>query len=143
MVEKYQLGLLHCNYQGFNYQIIFLEKCRANESIRHWFLICLRHDMTSLKSLNFINVSSLRRQGQRYNNSGVLTEVSINWRLFGKNLENWSPNGLLQRSKFPYPTINTFLNFVTYIPLTDFETVTNIKCEDRREISSLTKSEKP
>ena len=34
--------------------------------------------------------------------------------------------------------MNTFLNFETYIPLTDFETVTNIKCEDRREISSLT-----
>ena len=23
--------------------------------------------------------------------------------LFGKNLENWSPNGLLLRSKSPYP----------------------------------------
>ena len=34
--------------------------------------------------------------------------------------------------------MNTFLNFETYIPLTDFETVTNIKCEDRQEISSLT-----
>ena len=41
------------------------------------------------------------------------------------------------------PTMNTFLNFETYIPLTDFETVTNIKCKDRREISSLTKSKKP
>ena len=39
--------------------------------------------------------------------------------------------------------MNTFLNFETYIPLTDFETVTNIKCEDERELSSLTKSEKP
>ena len=42
-----------------------------------------------------------------------------------------------------YPTMNTFINFETYIPLTDFETVTNIKCENRRELSSLTKSEKP
>ena len=38
--------------------------------------------------------------------------------------------------------MSTLLNFETFIPLTDFETVTNIKCEDRREISSLTKSEK-
>ena len=34
--------------------------------------------------------------------------------------------------------MNIFLNFGTYIPLTVFETVTNIKCEDRQEISSLT-----
>ena len=40
-------------------------------------------------------------------------------------------------------TMNTFLNFETYIPLTDFETVTNIKCQEEQELSSLTKSEKP
>ena len=40
-------------------------------------------------------------------------------------------------------TMNTFLNFETYIPLTDFEILTIIKCEDEREFSSLTKSEKP
>ena len=40
-------------------------------------------------------------------------------------------------------TMNTFFNFETYVPLTDFETVTNIKFEDEQELSSLTKSEKP
>ena len=37
-----------------------------------------------------------------------------------------------------------FLNFGTlYIPLTDFETVTNIKFENMQELSSLTKPKKP
>ena len=40
--------------------------------------------------------------------TGMVSEVSIGdlglqRRLFGKNLENWSPNGLLLRSKSPYP----------------------------------------
>ena len=33
---------------------------------------------------------------------GMWTEVS-NGDFFGKNLQNWSPNGLLLRSKSPYP----------------------------------------
>ena len=36
-----------------------------------------------------------------------------------------------------YQPWTLFLNFETYIPLTDFETVTNIKCKDRWEISLI------